>query len=77
MGTARLPRDLHPVAWWGWALGLAAAASFTTNPVLLLLIVGVAATAVALRDFWHYDARTDRHAVAERELRRAAGEAVD
>jgi energy-coupling factor transport system permease protein len=49
VGTARLPRDLHPVAWWGWALGLAAAASFTTNPVLLLLIVGVAATAVALR----------------------------
>ncbi len=48
-GTARLPRDLHPVAWWAWALGLAAAASFTTNPVLLLLIVGVAAAAVALR----------------------------
>ena len=23
---------LHPVAWWIWALGLAAAASFTTNP---------------------------------------------
>ena len=48
-GTARLPRDLHPVAWWAWALGLAAAASFTTNPLLLLLIVGVAAAAVALR----------------------------
>jgi len=48
-GTARLPRDLHPVAWWIWALGLAAAASFTTNPLLLLLIVGVAAVAVALR----------------------------
>ena len=40
-------------------------------------VVGVAATAVALRDFWGYDARTDRHAVAEREVRRAAGEAVD
>ena len=48
-GTARLPRDLHPVAWWIWAFGLAAAASFTTNPLLLLLIVGVAAVAVALR----------------------------
>ena len=48
-GTARLPRDLHPVAWWIWALGLATAASFTTNPLLLLLIVGVAAVAVALR----------------------------
>jgi len=49
VAAARLPRDLHPVAWWGWALGLAAAASFTTNPLLLLLIVGVAAVAVALR----------------------------
>lgn len=37
------------MAWWIWAIGLAAAASFTTNPVLLLLIVGVAAVAVALR----------------------------
>ena len=32
----RLPRDLHPVAWWVWAIGLARAASFTTNPLLLL-----------------------------------------
>jgi hypothetical protein len=40
-------------------------------------VVGVAATAVALRDFWGYDARTDEHAVAEREVRRAAGEVVD
>jgi energy-coupling factor transport system permease protein len=48
-GTARLPRDLHPVAWWAWAFGLAAAASFTTNPLLLLLIVGVAAAVVSLR----------------------------
>lgn len=48
-GTARLPRDLHPVAWWGWALGLAVAASSTTNPLVLLTVVGVAATAVALR----------------------------
>ena len=29
------PRNLHPGAWWLWALGLAAAASRTTNPVLL------------------------------------------
>ncbi len=48
-GTARLPRDLHPVAWWCWALGLAVAASSTTNPLVLLMVVGVAATAVALR----------------------------
>ncbi|MEO5853336.1 MAG: CbiQ family ECF transporter T component [Nocardioides sp.] len=45
----RLPRDLHPVAWWLWALGLAAAASMTTNPLALLLVVGVAASVVALR----------------------------
>ena len=37
---ARLPRALHPGAWWLWALGMAAAASRTTNPILLLLIVG-------------------------------------
>jgi energy-coupling factor transport system permease protein len=49
LGTARLPRDLHPVAWWLWALGLAVAASFTTNPYLLLLLIGVACLAVAAR----------------------------
>ena len=32
---ARLPRALHPGAWWLWALGLATAASRTTNPLLL------------------------------------------
>ncbi|MEC9052639.1 MAG: energy-coupling factor transporter transmembrane component T [Actinomycetota bacterium] len=47
--TARLPRDLHPVAWWVWALGLAAAASMTTNPFSLLLLVGAAAVVVAAR----------------------------
>ena len=31
-------------------------------------------TALWLRDFWSYDARTDEHAVAERAARRAAGE---
>lgn len=30
----------HPAAWWLWGLGLATAASRTTNPVLLLLIIG-------------------------------------
>ncbi|NUR08146.1 MAG: MFS transporter [Nocardioidaceae bacterium] len=34
-----------------------------------LCVVGVAATALWLRDFWTYDNRTDEHAVRERELR--------
>jgi len=42
----------------------------------LACVVGVAFTAVWLRDFWSYDARTDEHAVAERELRASRGEAV-
>ncbi len=42
-------RWLHPVAWWVWALGLATAASRTTNPVILVLIIVVAGTVVAAR----------------------------
>jgi energy-coupling factor transport system permease protein len=49
LAVARLPRDLHPVAWWCWSVGLAAAASQTTNPWLLLLLIGVACLAVAAR----------------------------
>jgi len=45
----RLARDLHPVAWWIWALGLATAASLTTNPWLLLLLMASAALVVAAR----------------------------
>ncbi|GAA2355568.1 CbiQ family ECF transporter T component [Streptomyces carpaticus] len=44
-----LPRALHPGAWWLWALGLAVAASRTTNPVLLLLIIAVAGYVVVSR----------------------------
>lgn len=43
------PRLLHPVAWWGWGLTLAAAASRTTNPFYLLLIGGVVALVVLQR----------------------------
>ena len=50
--TARLPRDLHPVAWWVWALGLATAASFTTNPLVLLTIAGVATLAQGGESGW-------------------------
>jgi energy-coupling factor transport system permease protein len=46
---ARLPRALHPGAWWLWALGMAAAASRTTNPILLLLIIAVVAFVVSAR----------------------------
>lgn len=46
---SRLPRALHPVAWWGWAIGLATAASRTSNPLLLVLIVAVLGLVVALR----------------------------
>lgn len=38
----------------------------------VLCVVGVAATATWLREFWSYDARTDPHAVRERERRGAA-----
>jgi len=43
------PRDLHPAAWWMWALGLAAAASSTINPFLLVLIVLAACLMVVAR----------------------------
>ncbi|MDG4833969.1 CbiQ family ECF transporter T component [Solwaraspora sp. WMMD1047] len=46
---ARLPRAVHPGAWWLWALGLATAATRTTNPLLLALIIAVAAHVVAAR----------------------------
>jgi MFS family permease len=40
-------------------------------------VAGVTLTAFWLRDFWRYDARTDEHAVAQREARQLAGERVD
>jgi len=46
---ARLPRSLHPLAWWAWALGLLVAASRTTNPLLLCMILAVLALVVAAR----------------------------
>ncbi|MFD5318571.1 CbiQ family ECF transporter T component [Streptomyces sp. NPDC127098] len=44
-----LPRALHPGAWWLWALGLAIAASRTTNPLLLALVLAVAGYVVVRR----------------------------
>ena len=46
---SRLPRALHPGAWWLWAIGLATAASRTTNPLLLALVIAVAGLVVASR----------------------------
>ena len=40
-------------------------------------VAGVGITALALRDFWSYDERTDEYAVAERAARAAAGESLD
>jgi energy-coupling factor transport system permease protein len=55
LGTPSVPaalrplRSLHPGAWWLWATGLAAAASRTTNPLLLGLVLAVAGWVVAAR----------------------------
>ena len=49
VAARRLPRIVHPIAWWIWAIGLATAATRTTNPLLLALVLGVAGTVVAAR----------------------------
>lgn len=49
MQASRLPRALHPMAWWLWALGLATAASRTTNPLLILVLVAVVGYVVVAR----------------------------
>jgi energy-coupling factor transport system permease protein len=46
---ARIPRALHPVAWWVWAIGLVTAVSRTTNPLLLVLVLAVVALVIANR----------------------------
>ncbi len=48
-GGRRIPRNLHPVAWWIWAVGLATAVSRTTNPLLLLLVLGVLGYVITAR----------------------------
>lgn len=49
MTPNRLPRSLHPVAWWLWAIGLAVAVSRTTNPLLLALVLAVLCLVVTNR----------------------------
>jgi len=45
----RRARNLHPGAWWLWAIGLAGAASRTTNPILLATLIAVAGFVVSAR----------------------------
>lgn len=47
--SSRTPRLLHPVAWWVWAVGCATAASRTTNPLLLLVLLGAVVWVVVER----------------------------
>jgi energy-coupling factor transport system permease protein len=45
----RLPRTLHPVAWWIWGVAMATAVSRTTNPLLLGLVLAVLGLVVTER----------------------------
>ncbi|GAA3810923.1 energy-coupling factor transporter transmembrane component T [Streptomyces chiangmaiensis] len=47
--TGRGRPAVHPGAWWLWSLGLAAAATRTTNPLVLALLVAVSSYVVAAR----------------------------
>ncbi len=47
--STTLPRAVHPAAWWGWAVGMAAAVSTTNSPLLLGLALAVVALVVAAR----------------------------
>ncbi len=60
VSTPRPARDLHPGAWWLWAMGLAAAATATTNPLLLLMVIAVAGVTVSLRRSDHPWSRSFR-----------------
>lgn len=40
---------MHPWAWWGWALGVAGAASLGTNPLLAVLLALAVVTVIVLR----------------------------
>ncbi|MDQ2850347.1 MAG: energy-coupling factor transporter transmembrane protein EcfT [Actinomycetota bacterium] len=47
--ASRLPRTVHPIAWWVWAIGMATASTWTTNPLLLLLLIAVTTAVVLAR----------------------------
>ncbi len=46
---SRRAARLHPGAWWLWALALGTAATRTTNPLLLTLLITVSGYVVAVR----------------------------
>ena len=46
---SRLPRHVHPGAWWLWALGLAVVAGLSDNPLVLGLVLVVAGLVVTSR----------------------------
>lgn len=53
--SERPVRQLHPWAWWGWALCASAAVSLTTNPLVITLITAAVIAVVLLRRsdaFW-------------------------
>lgn len=45
----RLPRSIHPIAWWLWALGVMTTASLTTNPLIEALLLAVTTFVVVAR----------------------------
>lgn len=49
MPSGPLPRELHPAAWWVWAIGLAVAVSQSSNPLLLVIALGVVGLVVVSR----------------------------
>lgn len=58
--VARLSRELHPLAWWAWAVGLGAAATTTANPLVHALLLAVVLVVVAARRSDHPWARVFR-----------------
>ncbi|NUS17185.1 MAG: energy-coupling factor transporter transmembrane protein EcfT [Streptomyces sp.] len=55
--SPRRPAQLHPGAWWLWSLSLGTAATRTTNPLLLALLIAASAYVVAacrLRTPWSH-----------------------
>lgn len=48
-GVGGPARPVHPLAWWGWAAGLAVATTRTSNPLVVALLVAAVTAVVAAR----------------------------